>query len=210
MSEDKNAAATPGNHGGDVLTPLMTRAIKHAADSKVKSEFERLHLSAVEQFKTKTAQAPKHLHCFGAFCRLDSIAKWVLLSLVGIQGAFPFSQREENLKPFKEAFCEHFQCPPERFVREAFTRSLYPHARPFAWWLGLGPERSLRLLEETGRTSSTGDLEDLINQYQYDVRVHGGIWERHWKFRVSGERLLELNAQIRKQSRPDNHALPAP
>jgi len=35
-------------------------------------------------------------------------------------------------KTFKEAFCERFKCPPERYEQKVFLRCLYRHALPVA------------------------------------------------------------------------------
>ena len=101
------------------------------------------------------------------------------------------------MQPFKQAFCDYYKCPPEQYLRKAFLRSLHASARPIGWLLTEQPE-CLEVLEEAGKTTSEEELLDLIEQFEYQVKVHGGILARHLKLRVSGQRLLEINARIRK------------
>ena len=104
------------------------------------------------------------------------------------------------MKPFKQAFCDYYKCPPEQYLRQAFLRSLHARARPIGWLLIAQPE-SVELLDEAGKTTSEEELRDVIGQFEYQINVHGGIMARRLKLRVSGQRLLELNARIRKQGR---------
>ncbi len=105
-----------------------------------------------------------------------------------------------NAKPFKQAFCEYYDCPPEDFLREAFLRTLYPRARPFGrlmFWFGA--TEGLHLLAEAGTTTSAEELLDAIQQNELDARERGLSLVWRWKFRVSGQRLVELNARVRRQ-----------
>ena len=102
-----------------------------------------------------------------------------------------------NVKPFKQAFCDYYKCPPEQYLRKAFLRSLHARARPIGWLLTEQPE-CLEVLEEAGKTTSEEELRDVIEQFEYEVNVRRGKLTGRWKFRVSGQRLLELNARIRK------------
>jgi len=105
-----------------------------------------------------------------------------------------------NVKPFKQAFCEYFDCPPENYLREAFLRTLYRRARPFGrLMLWFGATEGMQLLDEAGTTTSTEDLLDVIRQSELDARERGLTRARRWKFRVSGQRLVEMNARIRRQ-----------
>ena len=101
-------------------------------------------------------------------------------------------------KTFKQAFCEYFNCPPEDYLREAFLRTLYPRARPVGrLMLWFGATEGMQLLDEAGTTPSKEDLLDVIRQSELDARERGFTKARRWKFRVSGKRLVELNALIR-------------
>ena len=105
-----------------------------------------------------------------------------------------------NAKPFKQAFCEYFDCPSEDFLREAFLRSLYRRARPFGrLMLWFGATEGLHLLDEAGATTGEEELLDVIKQSELDAIERGITRARRWKFRVSGQRLVELNTQIRSQ-----------
>src|SRR5690349_9000460 len=100
-------------------------------------------------------------------------------------------------KRFKESFCRHFNCAPENYVREAMDRTLHPHAAK------LGPLMRLlcslpcrRLLEEAGKATSLDDVQHAIQVYRADLKRNGGLWRRRFKFRISGQRLLNLYITI--------------
>jgi len=105
-----------------------------------------------------------------------------------------------NVKPFKQAFCDFYDCPPEDYLREAFLRTLYPRARPFGrlmFWFGA--TEGLHLVAEAGTTTSAEEMLDLINQSELDVRERGRTLAYRLKFRVSGQRLVELNSLVRRK-----------
>lgn len=103
-----------------------------------------------------------------------------------------------SVKPFKQAFCECFDCPPESYLREAFLRTLYPRAAPFGkLMLWFGATEGLQLLDEAGMSTSEEELLDIIRQNELDARERGLTLARRWKFRVSGQRLVELHKQVR-------------
>jgi len=109
---------------------------------------------------------------------------------------------------FRDAFCEHVGCRPEDYLREALRQTLHPHAA----LLG-GLARRLcsplceQLLEDAGETTTGEELRDVIRLYEYDVHWHGGFWVRRLKFRVSGQRLLNLHGELRQRVGKNN--LPA-
>ena len=103
---------------------------------------------------------------------------------------------------FRDIFCGHVGCRPEDYMREALRRTLYPHAARFgclARWL-CSPLCE-RLIEDAGSTTSSEGLRDVIRLYEYDVHLCGGFWVRSLRFRVSGQRLLNLHAEVRCQAR---------
>ena len=105
-----------------------------------------------------------------------------------------------NVKTFKQAFCEYYDCPPVNYPREAFLRSLYPRAHLFGrlmFWFGAG--EGLRLLNEAGMTTNEDELLDVIKQSELDVRERGRTLAYRSKFRVSGQRLVELNSRVRQK-----------
>ncbi len=103
------------------------------------------------------------------------------------------------MKTFKQCFCEHFNCPPERYLREAFFRTLHPRARFIRWILyWWGTTDSLNLIHEAGDTTTEEELRDVIMQSKYDVQERGGGTLIHrWNLRVSGKLLIKLNHQVR-------------
>jgi hypothetical protein len=99
---------------------------------------------------------------------------------------------------FRDAFCEYVGCRPENYVREALRRTLYPHAAKFGRLARCLCSRLCeQLLEDAGATTSGEELREVIRLYEYDVQLHGGFWTRRLKFRVSGQRLLDLYVEIR-------------
>ena len=105
-----------------------------------------------------------------------------------------------TVKPFKQAFCEYFDCPPENYLREAFLRTLYPRARPLGkllFWFRAAD--GLELLDEAATATSDDELLDIIEQNEIDARERGRTLLRRWKLRVSGKSLMKLNAQIRSK-----------
>ncbi len=63
---------------------------------------------------------------------------------------------------FKDAFCEHFNCPLERFDEIALWHCFYPHARPLMRLLfRCNPrylEADLRIIRALGKTTSLGEI----------------------------------------------------
>ena len=103
------------------------------------------------------------------------------------------------MKTFKDAFCEYCQCPPEAYLRRALRLTLYPHAAVFAallYWFGL--PHAVQVLEQAGHTTDGDELKDVIDEYEYQLALYGGILARRFNVRVSGQRLLELHTRVRK------------
>lgn len=56
------------------------------------------------------------------------------------------------------------------------------------------------LLEEAAQTRDEEELRDLVGEYEYQTKLHGGLLANRFKIRVSGQRLLCLHAEVRKIS----------
>jgi hypothetical protein len=103
------------------------------------------------------------------------------------------------MKTFKEAFCEHYHSPPEAYLRRALRLTLYPQVAPLAgllYWFGLA--HAVQVLAQAGQTTDEDELKDVIDEYEYQLSMYGGILARRFNVRVSGRRLLDLHAQVRK------------
>ena len=110
------------------------------------------------------------------------------------------------MKRFKDLFCAYVHCAPEAYTREVLKRTLYPRAARLA---GLGSwfcsPLCLGVIEEAGEAENSEELRDIIKLYEYDIQLHGGFWIRRLKFRVSGQRLLDLYGQVRHEAERDVH-----
>lgn len=102
------------------------------------------------------------------------------------------------MKTFKEAFCECYRCPPKAYLRRALRLTLYPHVGFLAgcfYWFGL--PHAVKVLEQAGQTKDEDDLKDVIDEYEYELELYGGVLAHRFKVRVSAERLSHLHAHIR-------------
>ena len=57
----------------------------------------------------------------------------------------------------------------------------------------------MRLLNEAGMTTNEDEMLDVIKQSELDVRERGRTLAYRLKFRVSGQRLVELNSRVRQK-----------
>ena len=58
----------------------------------------------------------------------------------------------------------------------------------------------VELLEDAGATTSEGELQDLVDEFEYEVNVRGGALANRWKLRISGQQLLELHRLVRSRT----------
>jgi hypothetical protein len=113
------------------------------------------------------------------------------------------------MKRFKDLLCDYLGCAPETYVREALRRTLYPHAARLGFLMfWFCSPLCLRVVEEAGATENGEALRDVVEDYEYALRLHGGFWLRRLKFRVSGQRLLNLYAEARCHG--EKQAIPKP
>ena len=116
----------------------------------------------------------------------------------------------EPTKTFKEAFCSHFCCPPERFAYEAVFKCLYPHALLFFRIFLLLQTRTTTeafvFMEKVGQTRTVEELEDVISEYHNDMRDLSTYWARHWNLRVSARAVARLNTTIRSPKKSSQSA----
>jgi hypothetical protein len=103
-------------------------------------------------------------------------------------------------KTFKEAFCEHFGCPPEHYDRTSMAKLFYRHAWPAALLLervGLESIRGARaFVQRAGQARSWDDLLSDLRSYQSWVDLHGGIWGKRMRIRISGARVFSVASQL--------------
>ena len=106
---------------------------------------------------------------------------------------------------FRTAFCAHFGCPDEAFLRECFRKSV-----GFRGSLAVEVIRRLRpgffrpdlaYLESVGAVDSWRDFAGLANGIRRDVFLNRGLLRRHFHLRISGELLLKLREEMISPSR---------
>ncbi|RME93343.1 MAG: hypothetical protein D6766_08385 [Verrucomicrobia bacterium] len=103
-------------------------------------------------------------------------------------------------KSFKEAYCERFRCPPEKFVLSVFRRTLYRRARPLAWLLVLFKRDFFRLdidlINEVGEARSWSDFNAVISNHVQSSQLRSGFLRNGLKLRVSCSRVKRLAERL--------------
>lgn len=103
---------------------------------------------------------------------------------------------------FKEAFCGHFGCAPERYEMSVFWRALFRHALPFAWlihWLSPSYfEEDLYLIREVGAMSNSALFKSEVNYFYGRNQRHKSWTRTTFRVRVSGNRMLRLQRRLFK------------
>jgi hypothetical protein len=100
------------------------------------------------------------------------------------------------MRTFREIYCERHRCPPDKFTRRIFWRTLYPHARLVAPLILLfnyeffSADRAL--IVYAGDALSVAQVRDEVRDFFWDSN------NRRWlrgalRLRVSGERLKNLS-----------------
>ena len=101
-------------------------------------------------------------------------------------------------KKFRDLFCEHFQCTPEKYEPRMFQLCLYRHALLFAPLLRfLSPDffsRDLATIRQLGIVTSHVEFHDEVEDYFYHMHSYGNFLQRVWRLRISGRRLLLLSS----------------
>lgn len=94
---------------------------------------------------------------------------------------------------FAELYCARTGCPPEKFSRRIFWRTLHWHVLPFAPFLLIGnyfdPDHSL--IKSCGWASRMREIRDETRDFPYHAQNSGWL-RRHAKLRISTQRLCRL------------------
>jgi hypothetical protein len=106
------------------------------------------------------------------------------------------------MKTFKETFCHHLGCPPEKYAHKALSRCFYPHARVFVGimgWLGSRTlAESIAFIEDVGESQTRHEMDAAIQDYHYRLKLQGTFLARVMKFRVSGSAVTRLSFHIKR------------
>jgi hypothetical protein len=101
---------------------------------------------------------------------------------------------------FRNMFCARFRCQEKDFVNKVLWRCLYPHAAPFILLFcdRHSPlvKQTVETIEEAGFATSAEDVLTSIENYHYTLRFFGSFWNRTFKIRLSGRRLLKLYSTV--------------
>lgn len=105
---------------------------------------------------------------------------------------------------FAELYCAQTGCPPEKFSRRIFWRTLHWHAVPFAplWWVGRYFEADRNLIQACGQASRSKDIREEIREFSYHPQNRSWL-HRRAKFRVSTQRLSRLANSFLAENRPE-------
>jgi len=99
-------------------------------------------------------------------------------------------------KTFKEAFCDRFNCPPERYEERVFWRCLHRHAIPVAILIHwINPEvfrEDFDLIHEIGGMNDPLLFRGELDYFHGRNVRHDGWLRRYLRMRVSGRRMLKL------------------
>lgn len=103
-------------------------------------------------------------------------------------------------KSFKEAFCEHYGCPEQRFVPVAARKALPVRVRllrPLI--LMLHPEHfrlDFEFMERVGSARSWSEVNAAMGAFSSNNRLRGGFYRNTVKLRASGRRVSRLVRRI--------------
>jgi hypothetical protein len=107
-------------------------------------------------------------------------------------------------KPFREVFCEHYQCSQDAYVMRVFWHCLYRHAMPLASMLhSRNPDffrEDFDAIREIGTAQSHDVFRNEINRF-YGRNLREKKWlRRSFLIRVSGKRLMKVKNKLFRTS----------
>ncbi|MCX8089836.1 MAG: hypothetical protein N3I86_02725 [Verrucomicrobiae bacterium] len=102
-------------------------------------------------------------------------------------------------KTFRDAVCERFGIPPERYAHEVFWRCVFPSTRlPVRLLSRVHPayfRQDLELIESVADCTSASEVRSELNNFRYYYPIRG-FGRRVLHLRISGQRLVELAALV--------------
>jgi hypothetical protein len=102
-----------------------------------------------------------------------------------------------------ELYCKRTGCPPEKFSRRIFWRTLHWHALPLAPFLMVGGyfEADRSLIKACGGASRMREIRDEIREFSYHPQNSNWL-HRRAKLRISTQRLGRLAETLLAANRP--------
>jgi hypothetical protein len=119
-------------------------------------------------------------------------------------------------RPFRQGYCQSFNCPPEAFETSVFWRCLHRRAFPLSalmYYLNRDFFASdFQTIRQLGVAISFEEFAAEVDSFRNDNRRHGGFLRRNLRIRVSGRRLMELvfdlpeDMPVARRTRPNTPA----
>lgn len=103
-------------------------------------------------------------------------------------------------KSFREAFCEQYHCPPQRFVPVAARKALPWRVRllrPLI--LMLHPDHfrlDYEFMERVGDARSWSECNAALGAFSSNNKLRGGFYRNTVKLRASGQRVSRLVRRV--------------
>ena len=106
---------------------------------------------------------------------------------------------------FRSVFCEKFQCSPQEYEQQMFSRCLHRHTVPLARFLSkLNPDffrEDTGLIQDLATAGSHGEVLTELNRF-YGRNVRDRNWLRKkFSLRISGKRVLRLSRKLFRRGR---------
>ena len=102
---------------------------------------------------------------------------------------------------FRELFCEHFGCPTEAYDQKVFWRCVHRRSLPLAaviYFINRDFfKRDFDTIRHLGITRSQGEFQKEVEDYYFNIRSYGNVFQRMLLVRVSGQRLVRLSRLVR-------------
>jgi hypothetical protein len=101
---------------------------------------------------------------------------------------------------FREAFCKHYGCASEEFVRRATRKALPWRVRLLRPLIVLLHPDHFRMdfefLERVGNARNWSEVHAAMGAFESNNRLRGGFYRNQLKFRASGRRVSAMVARV--------------
>ena len=108
-------------------------------------------------------------------------------------------------EPLKAIFCRAYNCPPDRYTKQAFQRCLHRRALVVSWFLRRIRPRFFtldqNLLAEVGEATDSRMLLAALQSFRQDCAANYNVLHEALRVRISGRRLLMVFDQAKSKLR---------
>jgi hypothetical protein len=106
---------------------------------------------------------------------------------------------------FRALFCDKFQCSPQEYEQQMFSRCLHRHTFPVTRFLSkMNPDffrEDTGLIQDLATAGSHGEVLTELNRF-YGRNVRDRNWLRkRFSLRISGKRVLRLSRKLFRSQR---------